>query len=73
VRRYAARHDSGGAILTNRFYRNISGALSGTQEYMAGEKLFELHDETTSICSGRHPPTRNALDFLDAPADSCGS
>src|SRR5207244_3970658 len=42
--------------------------LSGTQEYMAMEKLFELHD------SGRFdlivvdtPPTRNALDFLDAP------
>ena len=32
-------------ILDNRFYRNISGALSGTQEYMAMEKLYELHDE----------------------------
>ena len=32
-------------ILANRFYRNISGALSGTQEYMAMEKLYELHDE----------------------------
>jgi anion-transporting ArsA/GET3 family ATPase len=55
-------------ILGNRFYRNISGALSGTQEYMAGEKLHELHE------SGRFdlvvvdtPPTRHALDFLDAP------
>ena len=52
-------------ILGNRFYRNISNALSGTQEYMAGEKLYELH------ASGRFdvivvdtPPTRNALDFL---------
>ena len=31
-------------ILDNRFYRNIAGALSGTQEYMAMEKLYELHD-----------------------------
>ena len=30
-------------ILNNSFYRNISGALSGTQEYMAMEKLYELH------------------------------
>ena len=33
-------------ILENRFYRNISGALSGTQEYMAMEKLYELHQRT---------------------------
>src|SRR3954451_10589276 len=33
-------------ILENRFYRNISGALSGTQEYMAMEKLYELYDES---------------------------
>ena len=56
------------AILGNRLYRNISGALGGTQEYMAMEKLYELH-------RGGHfdlvvvdtPPTRHALDFLDAP------
>ncbi|WP_436794585.1 ArsA family ATPase [Actinospongicola halichondriae] len=60
-------------ILDNSFYRNISGALSGTQEYMAMEKLYELHDGRNS---GKHdfdlividtPPTRNTLDFLDAP------
>ncbi len=33
-------------IYSNRFYRNISGRLSGTQEYMAMEKLFELHEES---------------------------
>lgn len=68
VRRYAPDDAQAEAILANRFYRNISGALSGTQEYMAVEKLYELHS------SGRFdlvvvdtPPTRNALDFLDAP------
>ena len=55
-------------ILTNRFYRNISGALSGTQEYMAMEKLFELHDEGGfDLIVVDTPPTRNALDFLEAP------
>ncbi len=55
-------------ILANRFYRNISGALSGTQEYMAMEKLYELHDEYDfELIVVDTPPTRNALDFLEAP------
>ena len=54
-------------ILGNRFYRNISGALSGTQEYMAGEKLYELHDEAGfDLVVVDTPPARNALDFVDA-------
>jgi anion-transporting ArsA/GET3 family ATPase len=56
-------------ILANGFYRNISGALSGTQEYMAAEKLYELHEESAyDLVVVDTPPTRNALDFLDAPA-----
>jgi anion-transporting ArsA/GET3 family ATPase len=55
-------------ILQNRFYRNISGALSGTQEYMAMEKLYELHERTDfDLVVVDTPPTRNALDFIDAP------
>ena len=56
-------------ILSNRFYRNISSALGGTQEYMAIEKLYELH--TTGdydVVIVDTPPTRHALDVLDAPA-----
>jgi anion-transporting ArsA/GET3 family ATPase len=55
-------------ILGNRFYKNISGALSGTQEYMAMEKLYELHiaDEFDLVVVDT-PPTRHALDFLNAP------
>lgn len=55
-------------ILSNRFYRNISGALSGTQEYMAMEKLYELHhDDGFDLVVVDTPPSRNALDFLEAP------
>lgn len=55
-------------ILTNRFYRNISGALSGTQEYMAMEKLYDLWaSEDFDLVVVDTPPTRNALDFLEAP------
>jgi anion-transporting ArsA/GET3 family ATPase len=56
------------AVLGNPIYRQLSNAVAGSQEYMAMEKLYELHE------SGRYdlvvldtPPTRNALDFLDAP------
>src|SRR6478752_5153857 len=56
------------AILENRFYRNISGSLSGTQEYMAMEKLYQLHGEDRfDLVVVDTPPTRNALDFLEAP------
>jgi anion-transporting ArsA/GET3 family ATPase len=54
-------------ILQNPFYRNISGALSGTQEYMAGEKLYELHSSGDyDLVVVDTPPSRNALDFLAA-------
>lgn len=56
------------AIRSNRFYKQLSESLAGTQEYMAMEKLYDLHEsgayDTIVIDT---PPTRNALDFLDAP------
>jgi len=68
VRRYSADPDQAERILTNSFYRNISGALSGTQEYMASEKLYELAVEGDyDLVVVDTPPTRHALDFLDAP------
>jgi anion-transporting ArsA/GET3 family ATPase len=68
VVRYASGPDQAQGILGNRLYRNISGALSGTQEYMAMEKLYELHeDDRFDFIVVDTPPTRNALDFLDAP------
>jgi len=68
VHRYAATPEQARSILDNRLYRNISGALSGTQEYMAMEKLYELHDSTDfDLIVVDTPPTRHALDFLEAP------
>ena len=68
VTKYAPQSDQAEAILGNRFYRNIAGALSGTQEYMAMEKLYELHAEARfDLIVVDTPPTRNALDFVDAP------
>ncbi len=68
VIRNAGSSEQAQAILDNRLYRNISGALGGTQEYMAMEKLYELHgDSGFDLVVVDTPPTRHALDFLDAP------
>ena len=68
VTRYAPSPEQAQRILANRFYKNISGTLSGTQEYMAMEKLYELYsDGGYDLIVIDTPPTRNALDFLDAP------
>ncbi|MEZ5178185.1 MAG: ArsA-related P-loop ATPase [Acidimicrobiales bacterium] len=68
VTQYSADPEQAERILANRFYKNISGALSGTQEYMAMEKLYALHaDEAFDLVVVDTPPSRNALDFLEAP------
>jgi anion-transporting ArsA/GET3 family ATPase len=55
-------------IFANPFYRHVSSTLAGTQEYMAMEKLWELHEEGRwELIVLDTPPTRSALDFLDAP------
>lgn len=68
VARYAADEAQIRRILSNTFYQNIAGALSGTQEYMAMEKLYELdQDGRYDLIVVDTPPSRNALDFLEAP------
>jgi len=68
VRRNAADDDQAERILSNRFYRNISTTLSGTQDYMAVEKLSELYESSDwDLVVVDTPPTRDALAFLDAP------
>ena len=57
-RRYARTPEQAEAILANRLYRNLTGALSGTQEYMAMEKLYELSDEGSSTWSSSTPRRR---------------
>ena len=55
-------------ILKNRFYQHVSAALAGSHEYMAMEKLLELaSDERFDLVVLDTPPTRHALDFLEAP------
>ena len=69
VTRYAESPAQAQRILANNFYANISGALSGTQEYMAMEKLHELYEDGGfDLIVVDTPPSRHALDFLDAPA-----
>ena len=68
VARHAEDAESRDRVLNNRIYQQISGALAGSQEYMAMEKLFELHSEGRfDLLVLDTPPSRNALDFLDAP------
>ena len=67
-------------ILSNPFYVALSSSFAGTQEYMAMEKLGQLYDEAGAGAAGSArpgkrwdlivvdtPPSRSALDFLDAP------
>ena len=60
--------DRASAILSNPFYQSLSAGFAGTQEYMAMEKLGQLRarDEWDLIVVDT-PPSRSALDFLDAP------
>jgi anion-transporting ArsA/GET3 family ATPase len=55
-------------ILSNRIYRELSSAVAGSQEFTAVAKLYELHrsGEWDAIVLDT-PPSRDALDFLDAP------
>lgn len=68
VREHAPDAETRERILDNRIYRQISNALAGSQEYMAMEKLFEIHSgDRYDLLVLDTPPSRNALDFLDAP------
>jgi anion-transporting ArsA/GET3 family ATPase len=68
VARQAPDEESRDRVLENRIYQQISSALAGSQEYMAMEKLFELHTEGGfDLLVLDTPPSRNALDFLEAP------
>lgn len=68
VERYTPDEAARQRILGNRFYQQISNALAGSHEYMAMEKLLELAgDERFDLVVLDTPPTRHALDFLEAP------
>jgi anion-transporting ArsA/GET3 family ATPase len=68
VRRHAPDTDTASRILENPLYQNIAGKFVQSHDYIAMERLYELHSE------GRYdlivvdtPPTRNAVDFIEAP------
>jgi len=68
IRQHAPDAATRDAILANPLYQNITGKFIQSHDYVAMERLYEIHT------SGRYdlivvdtPPTRNALDFLDAP------
>lgn len=68
VRRHAPDEATRDAILANPLYKNITGRFVQSHDYIAMERLYEIH------ASGRFdliivdtPPTRNAIDFLEAP------
>ncbi|MCH5641710.1 MULTISPECIES: ArsA family ATPase [unclassified Gordonia (in: high G+C Gram-positive bacteria)] len=60
--------DRAAAIMENSFYQTMASSFSGTQEYMAMEKLGKLIEQDHwDLIVVDTPPSRNALDFLDAP------
>lgn len=68
IERYAPDQETYERILENRIYQEISNAVAGSQEYMAMEKLLELYEsDEFDLLVLDTPPSKNALDFLDAP------
>ncbi|HML01163.1 MAG TPA: ArsA-related P-loop ATPase [Acidimicrobiales bacterium] len=68
IRTHAPDDKTRDQILANPLYRNISGRFVQSHDYIAMERLFEIHSEGDyDLIVVDTPPTRNALDFLDAP------
>jgi anion-transporting ArsA/GET3 family ATPase len=68
IERIAADPERAAQIKANRVYRELSTAVSGSQEFTAVAKLYELQREGDfDLLVLDTPPSRNALDFLDAP------
>ncbi len=68
IRLHAPDERTRDEILSNPLYRNISSRFVQSHDYIAMERLFEIHsDGNYDLIVVDTPPTRNALDFLDAP------
>lgn len=68
VRDQSGSRKQADAILNNPVYQAISGSLSGAQEYMAIERLHQLHTSGDwDLVIVDTPPSRHAIDLLDAP------
>jgi anion-transporting ArsA/GET3 family ATPase len=68
IEKHAPDDETRDAVLSNRIYQQLSSALAGSQEYMAMEKLYEVWaSDRYDLLVLDTPPSRNALDFLEAP------
>lgn len=69
VERFSISPEVRDRILNNRYYQQISGSMVGSQEYMAMERLLDVHQRGGyDLIVLDTPPSRHALDFLSAPA-----
>ena len=69
IARHAPDVETRNRILDNALYQNITGRFIQSHDYIAMERLYELHSTGEwDLIVVDTPPTRNALDFLDAPA-----
>ncbi len=68
VRQHAPDKATEQAILDNKLYQNFAGRFVQSHDYIAMERLYEIHASGTyDLVIVDTPPTRNAVDFLDAP------
>jgi anion-transporting ArsA/GET3 family ATPase len=68
VHRHAPDAETERRILENPLYQNIAGRFVQSHDYIAMERLYELHSSGTyDLIVVDTPPTRNALDFIEAP------
>ena len=68
VHRHAPDEATREAILANPLYKNITGRFVQSHDYIAMERLYEIHASGTyDLIVVDTPPTRNAIDFLEAP------
>lgn len=69
IARYAPSEEVRDNVLRNRFYQNLSTAMAGSHEYLAAETLYRIFLENRyDLILLDTPPTRHALDFLEAPS-----
>ena len=68
VHRHAPDRDTERRILSNPLYQNISGKFVQSHDYIAMERLYEIHSSGNyDLIVVDTPPTRNAMDFIEAP------
>jgi anion-transporting ArsA/GET3 family ATPase len=68
IRRFSASEEAAERLLANQYYEAISERLTGSHEYMAIEKLYELvESERWDVVVLDTPPAQHVLDFFRAP------